>query len=91
MRSQFDFHERQIADTIEALANTTVIEGSDWTGTLFVSVLEDGDTDRATRFECSDFMSGLAIVAREFRLDKQFSADLLAVGLRFDDGLEDAA
>lgn len=91
MRTSFDAHERHIADTIEALANVTITEGCDWTFTLFVAVIEDDDTDRQTRFECENYMSGLAIVARELRLDKQFSADLLAVGLRFDDCVDEAA
>jgi hypothetical protein len=95
MRTTFDAHERHIADTIEALAGLTpnsIIEGCDATLTRYVAVCDDGDTDRERfRFECSDFISGLQLVARELRLDKQFSADLLAVGLRFDDGLEDAA
>jgi hypothetical protein len=95
MRSQFDFHERHIADTIEALAGlapNSIIEGCDATFTRYVAVLNKGRTDEEVyRFECSDYISGLQLVARELRLDKQFSADLLAVGLRFDDGLEDAA
>jgi hypothetical protein len=95
MRTTFDGQELHIAHTLEALAGlapNSIIEGCDASFTRYVAVLDDADTDRERfRFECSDFMSGLAIVAREFRLDKQFSADLLAVGLRFDDGLEDAA
>jgi hypothetical protein len=95
MRTTFDANEAHIARTEEALAGLapgSIIEGCDWTFTRYVSVCDDGDTDRERfRFECSDYLSGLQLVARELRLDKQFSADLLAVGLSFDDGLEDAA
>jgi hypothetical protein len=92
MRTSFDSQERHIADTIEALANVTITEGCDWTFTRYVAVLNQGRTDEEVyRFECDNYLQGLAIVARELRLDKQFSADLLAVGLRFDDECEEAA
>jgi hypothetical protein len=95
MRTTFDSHETHIAQTLEALAGlapNSIIDGCTWTFTRYVSVCDDGDTDRERfRFECSDYISGLQLVARELRLDKQFSADLLAVGLRFDDCVEEAA